>query len=351
MPGADGVASKPTSAEDVAMWLTNTGRHPILLANDHTTVSHKYRHVRDPADPEAGPPLGEFVLEPAGRQWIETPLGANWVVTPVDPENKDGPPPKPIVSLRVKGDTHLVVRRPGDCNLFKDPTCRLPAPHLEFNAQLLRDREANFGKLLGDIREQKKWIPRFTKTGFKKTRAPPLLYALLKEYFEAHKNNSVIENWTDDNIYVNHESSRFLLVDLPEIGSMKPTIFELIRPIFEQWIGGIPLVPSAIYGVRVYTEGSILQDHADRPDTHQVSAIINIDQDLESPWPLDIIGHNGRLVKVTMKPGDMVLYEGASCAHGRPAPLVGRFMANTFLHMRPREKQPNYTGPTIVPDK
>jgi len=48
-------------------------------------------------------------------------------------------------------------------------------------------------------------------------------------------------------------------VDLPEIGSMKPTIFELIRPIFEQWIGGIPLVPSAVYGVRVYTEGSILQ--------------------------------------------------------------------------------------------
>lgn len=40
-----------------------------------------------------------------------------------------------------------------------------------------------------------------------------------------------------------------------------------------------------------------------------------------------------RLSQVTMKPGDMVLYEGASCAHGRPAPLVGRYMANTFLHV------------------
>lgn len=29
-----------------------------------------------------------------------------------------------------------------------------------------------------------------------------------QEYFDAHKNNSVIENWTDDNIYVNHEASR-----------------------------------------------------------------------------------------------------------------------------------------------
>lgn len=26
---------------------------------------------------------------------------------------------------------------------------------------------------------------------------------------------------------------------------------------------------------------------------------------------------------------------GASCAHGRPTPLKGRFMANVFLHMRP----------------
>ena len=31
----------------------------------------------------------------------------------------------------------------------------------------------------------------------------------------------------------------------------------------------------------------------------------------------------------------MILYEGASCAHGRPTPLKGRFMANVFLHMGP----------------
>lgn len=30
----------------------------------------------------------------------------------------------------------------------------------------------------------------------------------VQEFYEMHKNNSVIENWTDDNIYVNHEQSR-----------------------------------------------------------------------------------------------------------------------------------------------
>lgn len=54
----------------------------------------------------------------------------------------------------MKGDTHLIVRRPEDCNLFTDPRCRLPLPHLEMTPRLLRDREANFGKLLSDIREQ-----------------------------------------------------------------------------------------------------------------------------------------------------------------------------------------------------
>lgn len=54
----------------------------------------------------------------------------------------------------MKGDTHLIVRRPEDCNFFKDKNCKLPLPHLEMNPRLLRDREANFGKLLSDIREQ-----------------------------------------------------------------------------------------------------------------------------------------------------------------------------------------------------
>lgn len=54
-------------------------RHPILLANDHTRAAYRFRHVRDVKNPDNGKPLGDFVLEPKGRQWIETPLG---VTTP-----------------------------------------------------------------------------------------------------------------------------------------------------------------------------------------------------------------------------------------------------------------------------
>ena len=50
-------------------------RHPILLANDHAQTAYRFRHVRDVKNPDNGKPLGDFVLEPKGRQWIETPLG------------------------------------------------------------------------------------------------------------------------------------------------------------------------------------------------------------------------------------------------------------------------------------
>lgn len=48
-----------------------------------------------------------------------------------------------------------------------------------------------------------------------------------------------------------------------------------------------------MYGIRVYSRGNILNMHCDRPDTHIISAIINVQQDVEAPWPLQIKDHLG----------------------------------------------------------
>ena len=65
------------------------------------------------------------------------------------------------------------------------------------------------------------------------------------------------------------------------------------------------------------------------------SAIINVDQDVDEPWPLEVYGHDGMATNVTMEPGDMVLYESHSVVHGRPFPLNGKFYANVFVHFEP----------------
>lgn len=41
---------------------------------------------------------------------------------------------------------------------------------------------------------------------------------------------------------------------------------------------------------RTYTNGSVLAMHVDTLQTHVVSAIINVDQDVAEPWLLKILG-------------------------------------------------------------
>ncbi len=53
------------------------------------------------------------------------------------------------------------------------------------------------------------------------------------------------------------------------------------------------------------------------------SCIIQVDQDLNEPWPVEVYDHNGNAHNVTMQPGDMVLYESHTVIHGRPFPMNG----------------------------
>ena len=72
-----------------------------------------------------------------------------------------------------------------------------------------------------------------------------------------------------------------------------------------------------MYGIRIYTEGAILNSHVD--DLPRIaSAIINVAQDENGgDWPLEVIGHDGLAYNITMKPGEMVLYESHSLIHGK----------------------------------
>jgi prolyl 4-hydroxylase len=65
------------------------------------------------------------------------------------------------------------------------------------------------------------------------------------------------------------------------------------------------------------------------------SAILNVDQDVDEPWPIEVYAHDGKAYNVTMEPGEMVLYESHSVLHGRPFPLKGRYYANIFIHFEP----------------
>ena len=89
--------------------------------------------------------------------------------------------------------------------------------------------------------------------------------------------------------------------------------------------------------MRKYTNGSVLRMHVDTVNTHVVSAIINVDQQLDEEWPLLILDHDDNEHEVLMRPGDMVLYESTKLLHGRPSPMRGTHYDNIFIHYKPTE--------------
>ena len=50
------------------------------------------------------------------------------------------------------------------------------------------------------------------------------------------------------------------------------------------------LLGTSVYGIRRYNTGSWLATHLDRIDTHVISVILQIDQDVDQDWPLFLIG-------------------------------------------------------------
>lgn len=122
--------------------------------------------------------------------------------------------------------------------------------------------------------------------------------------------NIYTNNWAADTYMVSVENK-----DLPGGGfELKDKIWEAARPTIESWTG-MKLQPSSLYGIRVYTEGAILSPHVDRLPLVS-SCIINVDQDVDEPWILEVYDRHDRAVNVTMEPGDMVLYESGSLMHG-----------------------------------
>jgi len=132
------------------------------------------------------------------------------------------------------------------------------------------------------------------------------------------------EIWSRGDTYTNHWSSPTKLVSLTDSPSRK-ILWESSKTILEQWTG-VQLSPSSMYGVRIYTNGSVLAPHVDRTPLI-ISAVVNVAQDVDEDWPLEVYGRDGKAYNLTLEAGEMILYEGHSVIHGRPFPLKGRYYA------------------------
>lgn len=179
----------------------------------------------------------------------------------------------------------------------------------------------------------------YTDMGFKKIRTPDAVWKLIKDFWDKNKDNKKPENWFKGNTYTNHWDSPTYMISVEDTSlrgggfKLKNAIWDAARDTIQEWTDQ-ELTQCSLYGIRVYTEGAVLATHVDRLPLVS-SAIVNVAQDVDEPWPIEVIGHDGKAHNVTMEPGDMVLYESHSVLHGRPFPMKGRYYANIFIHFEP----------------
>ena len=160
----------------------------------------------------------------------------------------------------------------------------------------------------------------YTTIGYKKIRVPDILWTLIKEFYEKNKDNQSLETFAHGYSFLNHWEVpvHFIPIwDSSNVGGgifLKRLIAREVRDIVQEWTN-TKLATTSVFGVRIYKEGAILSPHVDRPSLI-TSAIINIDQDVDEPWPLEVYGRNGLAVNITVEPGEMVLYESHTLIHG-----------------------------------
>ena len=70
--------------------------------------------------------------------------------------------------------------------------------------------------------------------------------------------------------------------------------------------------------------------------------ILQIDQKVDTEWPLTVKDHKGKKDKVYLKKGEMVIYESAKIIHGRQFPLNGDYFENLFIHFTIKKDYKKY---------
>jgi prolyl 4-hydroxylase len=168
--------------------------------------------------------------------------------------------------------------------------------------------------------EQPPTVANYTHAGYAKLPVPAGARRLLGEVWR--RNDSARpEYWDEGNSYTNHWKSptSYLALDRFLTIQQRRTVLHQVQEVLEQWTQ-TRLVPTSLYGLRVYRRGAVLAPHVDRFPL-VISAILNVAQNIDGEddesghredWPLEVIGHDGVAVNVTMKPGEMILYESAS---------------------------------------
>lgn len=183
-------------------------------------------------------------------------------------------------------------------------------------------------------------IQNITKNGFLKKRIPRDIFEVLKSFYNLNKDNFEMEYYPKFFSFWNLNEVNITQVTLKE--EQATQISDRLRGELEAWCQcdleetkGEGIVTR----VRRYPRNSVVRFHVDELQSgHILGAILHLARDLDqgSDWPLEVVDFHGERKRMTMEPGDMVLFESSKVIHGRPEPLPGDYYVNVFFYYRPK---------------
>jgi len=179
-------------------------------------------------------------------------------------------------------------------------------------------------------------LPKLTEIGFKVVKVPINTWRLIQEAYTLLQSVKTAELWDGMENFIHDKDGKAADLEIFNMDNcfrIKEIIQEELQPIHEEFIEHkARLKPKWIYGIRSYKNGAILENHTDTIETHHISSIIIVDKKVDKDWPLDFQDHAGNWHKVYAEPGDMILYESATCLHGRTEPFEGEYFRNFYTH-------------------
>ena len=182
-------------------------------------------------------------------------------------------------------------------------------------------------------------IPKLTENGFQVVKCPENVWNIIQEEYQTRKPYEADEVFEGKDTYIKGSGNTNLINISADV---RDKIHDGLYQIHKDFCNH-EIKKTYVYGIRSYKRGATLVEHKDRVETHHIASIIVVDKDLRcgcshkefgADWPLDIQDHKGRWHKVYAEIGDMIMYEAASCLHGRNEPFQGLYFNNLFVHYK-----------------
>jgi hypothetical protein len=142
-------------------------------------------------------------------------------------------------------------------------------PESDSYRNVMEGREAEIMQLTGADERWENWmqfvqgrmLPKFTDVGFAIIQTPPHVQAKLKKAVDAavgNFDNIPEERGVKDSIY-GPVPPKFV-----DLGGLAWEVLEDLKPLHEEWAGGIELKGTSSYGVRLYRDGASMVMHNDK---------------------------------------------------------------------------------------